>query len=150
MNETGPVNEVERFDFSFAPSYRSAARPFGIRRETAWVEVGERKLRARFGPWRVSTPLTNVIGASITGPYAFWKTAGPARLAITDRGLTFATNGDRGVLITFAHPVRGLDPLGLLQHPELTVTVSEPERLAALLAEVDDADQGEAGAEFAP
>ncbi len=129
------TEQVERFVFSFAPSYRSAARPFGIRPETAWVEVGERQLRARFGPWRVSTPLANVIGASVTGPYAFWKTAGPARLAITDRGLTFATNGDRGVLITFAQPVRGLDPLGLLQHPELTVTVSEPDRLAALLAE---------------
>ena len=35
----------------------------------------------------------------ITGPYAFWKTAGPARYAVTDSGLTFATNGDRGVLI---------------------------------------------------
>lgn len=88
---------------------------------------------ARFGPWRVSTPLANVVGVALTGPYAFYKTAGPARLAITDRGLTFATNGDRGVLICFATPVRGLDPLGLLRHPELTVTVAEPERLAALL-----------------
>ena len=67
------------------------------------------------------------------GPYAFWKTAGPARLAITDRGLTFATNGDRGVLISFHKPVRGLDPLGILRHPELTVTVSEVDRLAELL-----------------
>ncbi len=90
-------------------------------------------LRARFGPWRISTPRANVVGASVTGPYAFWKTAGPARLAITDRGLTFATNGERGVLIKFAKPIRGLDPLGLLRHPELTVTVRETERLAALL-----------------
>jgi hypothetical protein len=28
--------------------------------------------------------------------HAFWKTAGPARLGVTDRGLTFATNGERG------------------------------------------------------
>ena len=67
------------------------------------------------------------------GPYAFWKTAGSARLAITDRGLTFATNGERGVLITFRTPVRGLDPFGVVRHPELTVTVAEPERLAELL-----------------
>ena len=41
-----------------------------------------------------------------------FKTAGP-RLAITDRGLTFATNGERGVRIDFRTPVPGLDPLRL-------------------------------------
>jgi hypothetical protein len=49
------------------------------------------------------------------------KTVGPARLAITDRHLTFATNRDRGVLISFNPPVRGFDPLGILYRPELTV-----------------------------
>ena len=72
---------------------------------------------------------------AVTGPYAFLKTAGPARLAITDRGLTFATNGDRGVLVSFRTPVRGLDPLGLLRHPELTLTVCDVDGLAALLRE---------------
>jgi hypothetical protein len=57
------------------------------------------------------------------------------RWAITDRGLTFATNGDRGVLVTFAAAVRGLDPLGLLRHPELTVTVADTKRLTAVLSE---------------
>jgi len=46
-------------------------------------------------------------------------------LAIIDLGLTFATTDPQGVLITFAKPVRGLDPFGLLRHPELTVTVRE-------------------------
>jgi hypothetical protein len=92
--------------------------------------VGRQALDVRFGPWRVSTPLANV---AVTGPYAFWKTAGPARLAITDRGLTFASNGDRGVLISLHTPVRGLDPLGVLRHPELTVTVADVDRLAELL-----------------
>jgi hypothetical protein len=125
----------ERFEFSFAPAYRLAGRAFGIAPRSAWVEVGEETLSARFGPWRVSTPLTNVTSARVTGPYALWKTAGPARLAITDRGLTFATNGDRGVLICFHTPIRGLDPLGVLRHPELTVTVADVDRLAALLTE---------------
>jgi hypothetical protein len=71
----------------------------------------------------------------ITGPYAFLKTAGPARLAITDQGLTFASNGERGVLISFAEPIRGLDPLGLVRHPELTVTVTDTDGLAAHLDE---------------
>jgi len=109
------------------------ARAFGIGPATAWVDVGNGTLAARFGPWHVSTPLANISDAAITGPYAFWKTAGPARLAITDRGLTFATNGDRGVLISFRTPVRGLDPLGVVHHPELTVTVADVDELAALL-----------------
>jgi hypothetical protein len=129
------VSAVARFHFAFGPAYRLAARAFGISPATAWVEVGDDTLDARFGPWRVSTPLANVADVAVTGPYAFWKTAGPARLAITDRGLTFATNEDRGVLISFHKPVRGLDPLGLLRHPELTVTVREVDRLAELLRE---------------
>jgi hypothetical protein len=124
---------MERFDFAFAPAYRAPARAFGVTPASAWVEVGDEKFEARFGHWRVSTPLANITDIAVTGPYAFWKTAGPARLAITDRGLTFATNGDRGVLISFDEPVRGLDPLGILRHPELTVTVADVTRLAAFL-----------------
>ena len=125
---------MTRFEFEFAPAYRRLAWPLGVTPETAWVEVRDDEvLEARFGLWRVRTPLTNIADASITGPYALWKTAGPARLAITDRGLTFATNGDRGTLILFETPVRGLDPLGIVRHPELTVTVADVDGLADLL-----------------
>ena len=123
----------QRFEFAFAPDYRRLARVLRVTPETAWVEVDDETFEARFGPWRVRTPLANITGAEVRGPYAFWKTAGPARLAVTDRGLTFATNGDRGVLVRFAKRVRGLDPLGLVRHPELTVTVADVEGLAELL-----------------
>jgi hypothetical protein len=122
-----------RFEFAFAPAYRRFARPFRITPATAWVEVGDEAFEARFGPWRVQTPLANITGVDVTGPYAFWKTAGSARLAITDRGLTFASNGERGVLVLFETPVRGLGRLGLLRHPELTVTVADVNGLADLL-----------------
>lgn len=127
------MSDVERFRFAFARSYRAAALAFGITPETAWVDVGDQALEVRFGPWRLSTPLANITDAAVTGPYAFWKTAGPARLAVTDRGLTFATNGESGVVISFRTSVRGLDPLGVIRHPELTVTVAEVDRLARLL-----------------
>ena len=127
------VSDIEHFPFSFARPYRLGARAFGISPTTAFVDVGDGELDAHFGPWNVSTPLSNITDVAVTGPYAFLKTAGSARLAITDRGLTFATNGDRGVLISFRTPVRGLDPLGILRHPELTVTVAEVDRLAELL-----------------
>ncbi len=128
------MRRAERFTFRFADAYRHPARLFGITHQTAWVDVGEDVLRARFGPWRVTTPLAKISAVAVTGPFAFLKTAGPARLAITDRGLTFATNGERGVLISFHSPVRGLDPLGLLRHPELTVTVADVAGLAERLS----------------
>ena len=124
---------IERFDFAFDPEYRSFGRVFGVRPATAWLEVGDERLEARFGPWHISTPLSNVVDARLTGPYAFWKTAGPARLAITDRGLTFATRSVEGVLICFAAPIQGIDPFGLIKHPELTVTVRDGRRLIELL-----------------
>src|SRR5258708_7927535 len=73
MRNVSAMSEVEHFDFAFAPAYRSVARLFGIRPATAWVEVGDERLEARFGPWRVATPLANVADAMITGPYAFFK-----------------------------------------------------------------------------
>jgi hypothetical protein len=39
------------------------------------------------------------------------------------------------VLISFRTPVTGLDPLGVLHHPELTVTVADVDGLAELLAQ---------------
>jgi hypothetical protein len=124
-----------RFEFAFAPEYRRLARLFGVTPANAWVEVRDSELEARFGRWRVRTPLANIREVAVTGPYHLLKTAGPARLGVTDRGLTFATNGDRGVLITFRKKVRGLDRWGLIQHPELTVTVADVNKLAALLQE---------------
>lgn len=129
------MNDVWRFAFAFASSYRLPARAFGVTPATAWVKVDGASFQARFGPWRVSTPLANITDVAVTGPYRFAKTAGPARLAITDRGLTFATNGERGVRVSFRTPVRGLDPLGMIRHPELTVTVADVDRLAMLLAD---------------
>ena len=95
--------------------------------------MGPELLRAKFGFYGLETPLANIERAEVTGPYAYWKTAGPARLGVTDGGLTFATNGERGVLITFRESVRSEGPLKFLSHPELTVTVADPEGLAALL-----------------
>ena len=126
---------TRRFDFEFAPSYKIVQWLLTINPDRAWVEVDAETLRAKFGPYGLETPLTNIKRAEVTGPYAYWKTAGPARLGVTDAGLTFATNGDRGVLITFKEKVRSTGPSGLLRHPELTVTVADVDGLAALLNE---------------
>ncbi|QXC60007.1 Rho termination factor N-terminal domain-containing protein [Aquihabitans sp. G128] len=128
-----PTDRPQRFPFAIDGTYRLPARAFGVHHGTAWVEVGEHTLEARFGPWRVRTPLSNIAGVETSGPYALARTIGPAHLSFADRGLTFATNGDRGVCLRFTEPVTGIDPLGLLRHPGLTVTVADPDGLAALL-----------------
>ena len=84
-------------------------------------------------PWRLCTPLGNVRRVAIIGPYRFYRTAGPARLGITDGGLTFASNGERGVLLSFRERVPAVEPLGLIRHPELTVTVADVHGLLSTL-----------------
>jgi hypothetical protein len=122
-----------RFGFRFDWRYRLAAKPLFVDEQHAFVEIDDDTLRARFGHWVVETPLTNVAGASPTGPYSLLKTIGPAHLSLADRGLTFATNRDEGVCIRFHEPVKGIDPLGVLRHPALTVTVDDVDALVASL-----------------
>lgn len=124
---------ADRFAFEFAHSYRPLGRLFGITPESAWVEVGEDELRARFGPWGMTVPFSNISAIEPTGPYRYFKTAGGARLGVTDAGLTFATNGQRGLLISFHRRLRSTGPYKRLRHPELTVTVADVDGLAARL-----------------
>jgi hypothetical protein len=122
-----------RFPFRFARSYAVAARPFGITPDRSEVVVGDRMLRARFGPWRVETALSNITGVELQGPYAFVKTAGPPHLTFSDHGLTFASNGDRGVFIALREKVPGISPFAWPAHPNITLTVEDCDGLAAAL-----------------
>lgn len=118
-----------RFEFAFAPSYRLPALAFGVVPATAHVDLTDDELRVRFGPWRLVTGLDNVVGAELTGDFHWLKTAGPAHLSFSDRGVTFATNGERAVCVRFATPVPAIDPTGTIRHPGATLTVAEPQRL---------------------
>ncbi len=71
-----------------------------------------------------------------SGDYAWLKTAGPPHLSFADRGVTFATNGRRGVCLAFREPVRVLDPTGRLRHPGATLTLADPDRFRRELAEL--------------
>jgi hypothetical protein len=124
---------VEVFDFRFSPAYQAVGLPFGITPATTGVELTDTTLAVRFGPWRLRTGLDNIDDLTVTGPFKLWKAAGPARLSLADRGLTYATNGESGLCIHFKRPVSGLEPLGLLRHPGVTVTVTDPRVLASSL-----------------
>lgn len=127
------MREPHFFPFRFAAAYQLPGLLFGVTSATAGVWIDDTVLRIRFGPWRVRTPLTNVISTVHTGPYSLIKTIGPAHLSFADRGLTCATNSERGLCIRFATPVRGLDPFGLVRHPAVTVTVADCDGLATML-----------------
>ena len=103
---------MARFAFRFHPLYRALGAPFGVMPATSLVEVLDDHLVVRFGPWYLRTPVANVVGCERSGPYSVTKTAGPARLSLADRGLTFATNPDAGLCIRFAEPVAAIDPFG--------------------------------------
>jgi uncharacterized protein YndB with AHSA1/START domain len=134
VDEQRPPTEVVReFDFAFSPAYAAAARPFGITAATTTVEVGPHWLYVRYGPWRLLTPRANVVAAHVTGDFSFVKTAGPAHLSLSDRGVTMASNGDRALCLEFAEPVTAIDTTGLIRHPGATLAVADPDGLAAAL-----------------
>lgn len=130
-----PEPDHTAYDFAFDAAYRFPARLFGVSPASAHLTVSGGQLHAQFGPWHIHTPLTNIVSVQATGPYRFLRTAGPARLALSDRGLTFATNSREGVEIGFRDPIPGIEPTGRLRHPNLTVTVTDCARLAATLTQ---------------
>ena len=118
-------------DFSFTRAYRLAGLPFGVLPGTTGVDVDEGMLRVRFGPWRLQTDVANVEGVEESGGYAFLKTAGPAHLSLADRGITFATNAERGLCLRFVDRVRVDLPIGHLRCPAATLTVDDPSAMRA-------------------
>jgi len=134
MSQAEDAGAERIFRFRFDDRYRRPGKLFGISEDNAVVRLTAHRFIARFGPWLLATPLTNIVDASVTGPYRFFKTAGPARLSVADRGLTFASNGEEGVCLRFAESVPGMDPFGLIRHPNLTVTVADCAGLVAALS----------------
>jgi hypothetical protein len=79
----------------------------------------------------VDSELDNITSVEVTGPYSSIKVIGPPHVSMSDRGLTFATNHDEGICISFRRPVSGLLPVGWISHPSLTLTVAEPRDVRA-------------------
>jgi hypothetical protein len=104
---------------------------FGVRRETAYVDLGEGRLLARFGRWRTETPIGNISGFLITGPYRWWAAIG-LRRSVRNKDVSFGTTARGGVCLSFREPVRA----GFFDTVELTVTVADLDGFAAALREL--------------
>ena len=131
-----PAPDGDRFEFAFDRRLRTLARFLGVTPDSAYVDVGDDRLTIKFGPWSLRTPLANVADTTTTGPYLWWKVAGPAHLSLTDGGITFATTTEAGLCISFHEPVPALVPTPAIRHGSATVTVAEPDALAERLRAV--------------
>lgn len=127
---------MSRHAFGFAASYRLPALLLGITPATAWVEVDGDGLRVRYGAWRLRTRLDNLAAVSLTGDFAWWRTAGPPHLSLADRGISFTTNGQAAACVSFRDPVAGIEPTGRLRHPGATLSLADPGRFAAELVDL--------------
>jgi hypothetical protein len=134
---------VTRFEFAFSRPLSWPLALIGVTPWTAHVDVTDEEFAVRFGPWSLVTPLSNVEGAEVTGPYLPFKVFGP-HISLADHGVTFGTTWRRGVCVRFREPVPAALPAGLLRHPAVTVTVADADRLAAAL---QARAAGDAGAE---
>ena len=121
---------VGQFEMAFDPRFRLPLATLGVTPATAHVTVTADRLVACFGPWTCRTTPANVRAVDVTGPYRWYRAIGP-RLSLADHGLTFGTTPARGVCLLLREPVPGIDPLGVIRHPGLTLTVADPGRFAA-------------------
>lgn len=123
---------MQTFGFAFDSRYRLLLRGLGVTPARATLTVDDSQLHVRFGHVTLTTPRSNIRDAEVTGPHSPLKAIG-IRTSLRDRGLTFGSSAQRTTCIRFLEPVRA-QPFDIASHPALTVSVEEPERLAALLS----------------
>lgn len=119
----------QRFPIRVGARSRPLLRLFGVGDGNAYVDL-DGELDARFGRYRVSTPLANIASWRIEGPW-LWITAIGVRTSIRHQDVTFGGSHRGGVRVDFKERVR----FGPLSIPALYVTVEDLEGLAAALTE---------------
>ena len=122
---------THRFAIRLGARSRPLLRLFGVRGpEDAWVELRDDTLETRFGRAEVSTPLANIAGWRIEGPW-LWITAIGIRRSFRHGDITFGGSPHGGVRLDFREPVR----VTFFDVPALYVTVDDLEGFAAALTE---------------
>jgi hypothetical protein len=120
--------DARRFPIRIGRRSRPLLRLFGVREDNAYVDLND-ELDARFGFFRLRTPVTNIVSWSIEGPW-LWITAIGVRRSVRHGDVTFAGSHRGGVRVNFReHP-----HLGPLRPPALYVTVEDLDGFAAALA----------------
>ncbi|MGZ6345811.1 MAG: hypothetical protein ACXWOW_10905 [Candidatus Limnocylindrales bacterium] len=124
----------QRFPIRLGPRSRPLLRlVFGVRDDNAYVDL-DGDLDARFGRYRLTTPVANIASWRIEGPW-LWVTAIGMRTSLRHRDVTFGGNHEGGVRVDFKERVRFPWFVGSIHIPALYVTVGDMEGLAAALDE---------------
>ena len=118
---------TQRFPIRVGRKSRQLLWLFGVRGDNAYVDL-DGELDARFGFYRIHTPLSNIVSWRIEGPW-LWVTAIAVRTSLRHHDLTFAGSPHGGVRVDFKEPVR----FGFYHVPALYLTVDDLEALAAAL-----------------
>ena len=123
---------MERFPFRFDAKFVPMLMAMGVHPGNSEVTLtDDGRFVAKFGRWRVDTPLDNIDCVEVSGPYRWYRAIG-IRGSRVDNGITFGSSTAGGVCVTFHEPIRRLLK-GLSDHPGLTVTVVDIDRLATEL-----------------
>jgi hypothetical protein len=119
-----------RFPIRIERRFALPLRVFGVDRANAYVEISEDQIVARFGWSSATTPLTNVRGWRIEGPWPAITAIG-IRRSLRHGDVTYGGSPRGGVRLDFVDQVT-LKPFSI---PALYVTVEDLEGFAAALAE---------------
>jgi hypothetical protein len=118
---------AKRFPIRIGRRSLAVVALWGATRGNAWVELGD-DVDARFGFFRLRTPLANVARWRIEGPWA-WITAIGVRRSIRHGDVSFCGDRRGGVRLDF----RELVPWGPFGVPALYVGVDDLTGFAAEL-----------------
>jgi hypothetical protein len=122
------VATPRRFPIRVGRRSRPLLRLFGVEAGNAWIDVND-ELVASFGRYGLRTPMSNVTGYRIEGPW-LWITAIGVRMSLRSRDVTFGGSHHGGVRIAFREPVNWF---WRLRAPALYVTADDNDALAAVL-----------------
>ncbi len=116
-----------RFPIRLRRRYRPLLRLWGATPDRAYVDLDD-ELDARFGVYRLRTPIANIAGWRIEGPWS-WITALGVRRSIRGGDVSFCGDARGGVRLDFRERV----PWGPFKVPALYVGVDDLEGFAAAL-----------------
>jgi len=123
---------VQRFPIRIGRRSRGLVRfVFGAAPESAWLDIGDGWVIARFGRGAFQTELTNIVRWRIEGPFR-WITAIGIRRSVRHADLSFAGSPHGGVRVDLARTV----PFGPFNVPALYVGADDLDGFAAALAAV--------------
>ncbi len=118
---------MPRYPIRLGARSRPLLRLWGVTPERAYVEL-DGELDARFGFFRLRTPVANIAGWQIEGPFR-WITAIGVRRSIRHGDVTFGGDTHGGLRLDFRTGV----PWGPFSVPALYVTVDDLEGLGVEL-----------------